>query len=314
MNNELRRWVLGTPAAVAGDDGVVGLTAADLLIARGRAGLAVGLHEAMGTAVPKAGERVDIYLPAYRGKTFIPVLSWLVATRLSSVHSNAVWHIDKQQGPNSVMNLLTGLGWKLDRERKGRETLLSGWPPADVILPEPRDFVAEIGAGSLRLAADYGVFSPGEVDMGTELLLQVALRGPAVEVLADIGIGYGPLAIGLIRNGIARRGVATDIDCVALWLAQRNAETNQVPLEVVCSPDSSTVASTRLTVCNVPTHINAEQTQALMGGLLRRARQGRLLAVVHASLETRYARYFVDSGVPVTRHAGATHVVLDSAY
>jgi 16S rRNA (guanine1207-N2)-methyltransferase len=314
MKSELRRWVLGTPSVVASDDGVVGLTAADLLAARGRVGLAVGLHEAMGTVLPKARERVDVYLPVYRGKTFIPVLSWLVATRLSSVHSNAIWHIDKQQGPNSVMNLLTGLGWKLDRERRGRETLLIGRPPADAILPEPRDFVAEIGAERLRLAADYGVFSPGEVDMGTELLLQVALRGPAVEVLADIGIGYGPLAIGLIRNGIACRSVATDIDCVALWLAQRNAEANEVPLEVICSPDATMVAPTHLTVCNVPTHINAEQTQALMKGLLRRARQGRLLTVVHASLEARYARYFFDSGFPVTRHAGATHIVLDSAH
>jgi 16S rRNA G1207 methylase RsmC len=314
MENEVRRWVLGAPSAADVADGVVGLTATDLLAAQRRAGLAIGFHEAMAGALPKAGEQVDIHLPAYRGKTFIPVLSWLAASRLSAVHTTVAWHIDKRQGPNSVMNLLTDLGWKLDRERRGRETLLLGRPPAEVVPPEPRDFVAELGTERLRLVSDYGVFSPGEVDRGTELLLRVALRTAAVDVLADIGTGYGPLAIGLIRNGIARRGMATDVDCVALWLAERNAAANQVPLDVICSPDPAAVAPTPLTVCNVPTHINAEQTQALMRGLVRRAGQGRLLAVVHASLEARYARYFVDAGLPVTRHAGAAHVVLDSAH
>ena len=49
-----------------------------------------------------------------------------------------------------------------------------------------------------------------------------------------------------------------------------------------------------------------------MGGLLRRARSGRLLAVVHASLEMRYARYFTQAGLRPVRHSGAAHVVLDS--
>jgi hypothetical protein len=50
-----------------------------------------------------------------------------------------------------------------------------------------------------------------------------------------------------------------------------------------------------------------------MGGLAERARDGRLLAVVHARLEERYARRLDRPGLDITRHPGGEHVVLDAA-
>jgi 16S rRNA G1207 methylase RsmC len=169
-----------------------------------------------------------------------------------------------------------------------------------------------VGDRRLDFAADFGVFSPGHVDEGTRLLLEVALRGPAAPVVADIGIGYGPLATGIVANGIAERAVGTDIDALALWLALRNADANGVPLSVECSADPGAVPPTPLTVCNVPTHIDAARSAALMAGLLARARSGRLLAVVHASLAERYARYFAEAGLSPVRHPGPQHVVFDA--
>jgi 16S rRNA G1207 methylase RsmC len=144
------------------------------------------------------------------------------------------------------------------------------------------------------------------------LLLEAARRGESVEAVADIGTGYGPLAIGLVAGGTAGRAVATEVDCIAVWLAERNAETNGVPMRVECSAEPTAVEDTPLTVCNVPTHLDAERTRGLMAGLLTRSRRGRLLVVVHASLEARYARYFTAAGRRVGRHAGAAHVVLDT--
>jgi 16S rRNA G1207 methylase RsmC len=312
VNSELRRWrVGGACGAETPDEGQIALTMEQA--PAGQRGRVVGFHRALTSEVPKAADRVDVYLPAYRGKSFIPVLAWLVAMRLAGHGAEVVWYVDKQQGPDSVQRLLGSLGWDLELTRHGRSRQLSGQAPAAADLPEPRGFTAEIGSSQLRFAADYGVFSPTGIDVGTELLLSVALLGPPVAALADIGTGYAPLAVGLLRNGIAQRAVATDVDCIALLLAERNGTQNGVTaIETVWSADPGDAEPTPLTVCNVPTHITAEQTAALMAGLLRRARAGRLLTVVHASLEARYARYFTAAGIRPARHQGPHHVVLDS--
>ena len=98
--------------------------------------------------------------------------------------------------------------------------MLTGSPPEVAEPVQPKAYTTDIGGVAVQLAADYGVFSPAGIDAGTRLLLNVALRGPKVTTLADIGTGYGPLAVGLVRSGLAAHAVATDIDCVALWLAR----------------------------------------------------------------------------------------------
>jgi 16S rRNA G1207 methylase RsmC len=307
METEPRRWVVGHDRdGVTPDTAVVALTAADLPTAPA---VGIGLHEAMTGDVAPARERVDIYLPAYRGKGLVSALSWLAA-RLAGPAAQVAWHLDKQQGPESIRKLLTAAGWELRSSRRGRLAVLEGCPPAGVAPPEPREFTAAIGSERLTFKADYGVFSPGEIDAGTRLLLEVALRCPPGALVADIGTGYGPLAIGLVRNGVASRAVATDIDCIALWLALCNAAAAGVGLDVRCSPDPSAVEASALTVCNIPTHINAAQTAAFMSGVLDRARHGRLLVVVHASLESRYTRYFTAAGLRPIAHHGAAHTVL----
>jgi 16S rRNA G1207 methylase RsmC len=305
-----RRWFLGGGAGATDEDGMAAFTAEDLLMARGKAGVALGFHEAVCEGVPAPAEEVVVEVPAYRGKAFLPVLSWLVIERLGASGASVEWHVDRKQGPASVARLLASLGWDLTKEHAGRVVVLRGRAPDKADQPAPREFQVSIGGADLSLAADYGVFSPGALDAGTELLLNIALQSGTVDVVADIGTGYGPLAIGLVAAGIASRSVATDIDCVALWLAGRNARANGTPLTVECSPEPAVLAETPLTVCNVPTHINAERTRRLMTGLLARAIHGRLLVVVHTSLEARYARYFAAAGLRAERYPGPTHVVL----
>lgn len=308
----IARWCIGPVDQHGRGDGVVALTAAELDNARSRAA-AVGLHEAMAGSLPAAGQ-VDIRVPAYRGNSLIPVLAWLAATRLSERGAQVSWHLEKRQGPDSVRRLLEGLGWALDKERVGRTVRLRGVPPATASLPAPRSFEAQLGSRRVELLADYGVFSPSRIDEGTALLLGVALQHSPVDVVADVGVGYGPLAIGLILNGVARSAVATDVDCIALWLAQRNAHAHGVQMALQCTPDPIAVQPTQLTVCNIPTHINAEETARFMAGLARRAEHGTLLAVVHASLEGRYTRHLASANLRVSsRHPGPSHVVLETA-
>jgi 16S rRNA G1207 methylase RsmC len=313
---ELARWCVGLPPEPLGPaDALVALTAAELaapeLAAAERQAAALGFHLAMRQPTPQATSRVDIYLPGYRGKSFIPVLGSLAASQLAGPPARVSWHLRKQQGPDSVLRLLAGLGWQLNRSRHGQDIVLTGTGPRPATRPRPRSFTAVLGDHKLSLAADYGVFSPTGLDDGTELLLGIALRAKPTSVVADVGTGYGPLAIGLVRNRVAERAVATEVDCVALWLAELNAEAAGVELDARCSPDPGAIPATGLTVCNVPTHIDAEQSASLMAGLLARARHGRLLIVVHRSLEARYARYFTAASMRVRRHPGRDHVVLD---
>jgi 16S rRNA G1207 methylase RsmC len=247
---------------------------------------------------------LEITPPAYRGKRLLPVLSWLVTNRLAAPGGHATWRVERRHGPEPARRALVPLGWRLEAERAGRWLLLRGAVPPPHELPPPRSFTS----GELTFEADYGVFSPDGIDAGSALLLEVAAGLEPVEAVADVGIGYGALALSLVASGRATRAVGTDVDSIALWLAERNAAAAGVALQVALDGDPVGVERTDLTVCNVPTHLDARRSAVLMSGLAERARDGRVLAVVHAGLERRYARHFHAARV----HAGESHVVLDA--
>lgn len=312
----VERWHIGFPAAEVGQcDAGIAFTAEELAGGPQDRALRLGLHEAMAAAeLPRAGA-ARVRLPGYRGKSLIRVLSWLVTTRLTTPDAEVSWYLEKQQGPGSCATLLTELGWReVGKQREGKLFRVSGLPPTEAELPEARRFTAVIGEHELSFFADYGVFSPGHIDDGTLQLAEVALQLPPVTAVADIGVGYGPLAIALVRNGTAERAVATDVDCLALWLAERNAVNHGVPMQVRCTPDPLQVEDTPLTVCNVPTHIDSAQSAELMRGLVQRARGGRVLVIViHAGLEARYAKHLSAAGLTMIRHPGKAHVVLEAS-
>ncbi|MEV4412411.1 methyltransferase [Catellatospora sp. NPDC049609] len=309
-NTQPRRWQVAAPLTEPARDTSRVELAASHLSHGSPAGRCSWFHEVMETT-PATADAVDVWPPAYRGKALVKVLAWLVTERLAGQDAWVTWHMDKQQGPDSIGRMLEGLGWtEFSRRRELRMTHLRGRPPATAELPQAAEFSARIGATDLVFEADYGVFSPRSVDDGTALLAEVALAEKPVQTVADIGVGYGPLAIALVRGGVATDAVATDIDSVALWLARRNAVRNGVTMTVTCDPDPLAVPPTALTVCNVPTHIDAAQSRALMSGLITRSRSGRLLIVVHRSLEGRYAAHLKNAGLDIERHPGPAHTVL----
>jgi 16S rRNA G1207 methylase RsmC len=274
---------------------------------------AVPFHEvATGAAKVTPAPEVEVVVPGYRGKRFLPVLSWLVTSRLASAGATAVWRTERRHGPGPVQRELAPFGWRLEAERSGRWLLLHGAVPPEHELPPPRSFTATVGTRGLVFEADYGVFSPQRIDPGSGLLLDIAMGLPPAESVADIGTGYGALAIALLAGGRAARAAGTEADSVAAWLAERNASAAGVELRVALDADPLSIEPTPLTVCNVPTHLNARRSAALMAALAERARAGRLLAVVHAGLEQRYRRHLALPGLKLGRHAGMEHVVLEA--
>ncbi|HEY7323409.1 MAG TPA: methyltransferase [Streptosporangiaceae bacterium] len=75
----------------------------------------------------------------------------------------------------------------------------------------------------LALVTDSGVFSPGRLDPGTRLLLDVAPAPPARGDLLDLGCGYGALALVLASRAPAARIWAVDTNRRAIALCERNA-------------------------------------------------------------------------------------------
>jgi hypothetical protein len=290
---EIERWTVGGEGAAA---------------VAFETGAGVPFHEvARGDPVPRAPE-IDVLVPGFRGKRLLPVLSWLVTSRLASPGAVAHWRVERRHGPGPAQRELAPFGWELSPERAGRWLVLHGQVPAPHEPPPPRTFAP----GGVTFAADYGVFSPAGIDPGSALLLEAAASLAPVEAVADVGAGYGALAVSLVTAGRARRAVATEIDSIAAWLAERNARAAGVPLRLALDPDPLALERTALTVCNVPTHLDGPRSAALLAGLAERARDGRLLAVVHAALADRYARRLDLPGLRVERHSGAEHVVLEA--
>jgi 16S rRNA (guanine1207-N2)-methyltransferase len=100
----------------------------------------------------------------------------------------------------------------------------------ELILPEGR---------LLTLATDRGVFSADRVDPGTRALLA---EGPPVapaSVVADVGCGYGAIAVTLaLRGGPGTTVWAVDVNERARELCRANAEAHGVGEQVrVVSPD-----------------------------------------------------------------------------
>ena len=144
----------------------------------------------------------------------------------------------------------------------------------------------ELRGERLKLTSTWGLFSPREIDEGTQLLLRYIQVAPDADCL-DLGCGYGP--IGLTLAALAPRGrtLMVDKDFVAVDFARRNAVLNglknatsllsngfeQVPPE----------ARFDLIASNVPAKVGKEMLSILLHDAHARLRPGGSLYVVTIS-------------------------------
>lgn len=87
-----------------------------------------------------------------------------------------------------------------------------------------------------RLVSDSGVFSKGDVDYGSKVLIE-AMEIPEGASVLDVGCGYGP--IGLTAAALAPAGHVTmvDINQRAVELARENARSNGISNVTVLESD-----------------------------------------------------------------------------
>lgn len=83
----------------------------------------------------------------------------------------------------------------------------------------------------LSFQTDAGVFSKGEVDTGTRLLLEALPEKMDGDIL-DLGCGWGVIGISIAKNWPETRVTMADVNTRALDLSRENAKRNRA--EVIC--------------------------------------------------------------------------------
>ena len=91
----------------------------------------------------------------------------------------------------------------------------------------------------LSFQTDAGVFSKGEVDTGTDLLLKALPEEMGGEIL-DLGCGWGVIGISVARRWPDAKVTMADINQRALALSRENAKRNRA--EVVCAESDGMTA------------------------------------------------------------------------
>lgn len=81
---------------------------------------------------------------------------------------------------------------------------------------------------SLQFKTDNGVFSKGEVDFGSRLLIETFEFPKSNGDFLDVGCGYGPIGLSLAKGDSSRTVHMVDVNERALNLAKENAQLNQI--------------------------------------------------------------------------------------
>ncbi len=93
----------------------------------------------------------------------------------------------------------------------------------------------------LSFLTDAGVFSKGELDTGTRLLLEALPENLSGDLL-DLGCGWGAIGISLAKAFPESRVIMADVNQRALELSRGNAVRNGVTVECVESDGMAAIA------------------------------------------------------------------------
>ncbi len=274
----------------------------------------VPFHEAFrdAGALPTAA-RVRIDVPVWRGYGFLRYLSSMVRGFSVPGDTRVQWSVERRAA-EGTKRTLAAVGWVLCVQPGSAKSVLLLEGPVPTEAPpveEPRSFSARLGKREFTFLADWGVFAQDRIDSGTELLRvrMEDLLSPG-DSLLDVGTGYGPLAVWAASERELGEVGATDIDSVAIALANANARRYDRPIRFDLTGDCRTLPATSLTVCNFPTHAERENADKILRHLIERSEHGLVAVVVHRSLEQRFSARLETAGMDLARLPSATHVVL----
>jgi 16S rRNA (guanine1207-N2)-methyltransferase len=132
----------------------------------------------------------------------------------------------------------------------------------------PGEIHAVLRGHAFTFRTDAGVFSRGELDRGTELLIE-ALEVGAGETILDLGCGYGAIGIVAARLSEGGRGFLTDVNERAVGLARANVAANRIEnAEVRRGPlyEPVTGMSFDVIACNPPIRAGRTVVDGIIAG------------------------------------------------
>jgi 16S rRNA G1207 methylase RsmC len=144
-------------------------------------------------------------------------------------------------------------------------------------------FSANLCGKDMKFRSSWGIFSPREIDAGTELILRYLEPAEDASIF-DLGCGYGP--IGLTMAKLAPKGqvLMADKDFMAVEYANKNAELNGITNAEarLCNGFQHVEKDRRfdLVVSNVPAKVGNEMMTLMLHDAYRHMNPGARIYLV----------------------------------
>lgn len=142
---------------------------------------------------------------------------------------------------------------------------------------------AELMGKPLKFATTWGIFSPREIDSGTDLFLKY-LEIKEDEVALDIGCGYGPIGLAIAANAPKGQIHMVDKDFVAVEYANKNARLNGLQNAQAYLSNGLSAVPKELqfttVVSNIPAKVGKEMLSIMLHDIYNQLAPGGQLVVV----------------------------------
>ena len=132
------------------------------------------------------------------------------------------------------------------------------------LVSEIKTFSIDVKGNIFVFNTDNGVFSKGELDFGTNLLINNVLKHGISGDILDLGCGYG--AIGIILGKLNNCDVTmSDINNRAIHLSKMNAKKNNVTANIINSDGYENIeGSFNYIISNPPIRVGKKKLYELL--------------------------------------------------
>jgi 16S rRNA (guanine1207-N2)-methyltransferase len=101
----------------------------------------------------------------------------------------------------------------------------------------PREWTYTLRGEKFQFHTDAGVFSKGEVDFGSRLLIETFQDSEVDGPVLDVGCGYGPIGMAIAKAFPQKEVHMVDVNTRAIELAKKNAEKNSIQNVMIYESD-----------------------------------------------------------------------------
>jgi 16S rRNA G1207 methylase RsmC len=144
-------------------------------------------------------------------------------------------------------------------------------------------FETELRSHPMKFSSTWGLFSPREIDSGTDLLLKY-IEINANDHILDLGCGYGPIGITLAKEAKNGSVLMVDKDFVAVDYARRNIELNRLGnAQAMLSNGLAQIPADRkftTVVSNIPAKVGKEMLSIFLHDIHQHLEPGGQFVVV----------------------------------